>query len=374
MTSYSLVDPPRGDEASREQKKSDSSSGSSCRGCLKRWSLITLYVILTLLFLLFVVVPILWKTSYTMQRMFLFLNFVRYPYNVDLAKPSQAGIKGGMNFYIDTEDGARLGTWHILPQHLAEEGDKLSKLEKKDRFDEWVRNGDPVVLYMHGNSGTRAASHRVDLYEVFQKLNFHVVAVDYRTYADSIGEELSENTTVIDGKAVFKYFHQRVQNDRLFVWGHSLGTGVSSHFVSELEEEGILAAGLMLEAPFNNIRDEVREFPLTQMFRFLPYFDYCFLDSLADHGLYFASDKNLLKTTVPILILHAEDDTIIPLKLGKLLHEAVRKRGDKYISEMKTFPAKHHYGHKFICRAPELPELIENFKTASMNNFKNRIS
>lgn len=40
---------------------------------------------------------------------------------------------------------------------------------------------EPVILYMHGNSGNRASSHRVELYKVFQQLNYHLIAFDYRS-------------------------------------------------------------------------------------------------------------------------------------------------------------------------------------------------
>ena len=57
----------------------------------------------------------------------------------------------------------------------------------------------------------------------------------------------------------------------IFVWGHSLGTGVSSAVVADLcsrfgngngagggdSESTRLPRALVLESPFNNIRDEV---------------------------------------------------------------------------------------------------------------------
>jgi len=36
-------------------------------------------------------------------------------------------------------------------------------------------NEQPVFLYMHGNSGNRASSHRLELYKLFQDLNYHVI-------------------------------------------------------------------------------------------------------------------------------------------------------------------------------------------------------
>lgn len=41
-------------------------------------------------------------------------------------------------------------------------------------------SGHPIILYLHGNSGSRAGSHRIELYKILQSLNYHVVTMDYR--------------------------------------------------------------------------------------------------------------------------------------------------------------------------------------------------
>ena len=43
----------------------------------------------------------------------------------------------------------------------------------------------------------------------------------------------------------------------MLVWGHSLGTAVSSHLVADLCQQEHRPCGLVLESPFNNIFDEV---------------------------------------------------------------------------------------------------------------------
>lgn len=108
----------------------------------------------------------------------------------------------------------------------------------------------PVFLYMHGNSGNRASSHRVELYKLFQTLDFHVIVFDYRSeswtiyihdqyflvfeknvlliagYGDSDDVELSEMGVVDDSKFVLEWLMKTVNNSApIFVWGHSLGTG-----------------------------------------------------------------------------------------------------------------------------------------------------
>ena len=63
---------------------------------------------------------------------------------------------------------------------------------------------------------------------------------------------------------------------------------------------------------------------------------------------------------VPILILHAEDDLVVPFKLGKALYEsALEGRAEHWPKvHWREFSGQHGYAHKFICRAPELPDII----------------
>lgn len=53
--------------------------------------------------------------------------------------------------------------------------------DNKSQYEELLSHGEPIVIYMHGNSGTRANAHRVQLYHVLQDINCHVIAVDYRS-------------------------------------------------------------------------------------------------------------------------------------------------------------------------------------------------
>lgn len=50
-------------------------------------------------------------------------------------------------------------------------------------------------------------------------------------------------------------------NARIFIWGHSLGTGLSLHALALLEKENRRPYGLILESPFNNMKDEITEHP-----------------------------------------------------------------------------------------------------------------
>ena len=88
-------------------------------------------------------------------------------------------MSGARNFYISTDLKVEVGVWHILPQDLIEESQKHVET-KKEWFENSLSHGQPIILYLHGNTGSRAREHRIELYKVLQKLNYHVICFDYR--------------------------------------------------------------------------------------------------------------------------------------------------------------------------------------------------
>jgi len=326
----------------------------------KGWSIyavIKLFVSLAVF--LFVALPFLFKYTPWIQRNLVFLPFVKWPKNVNFSAPHQEGVNATRNTYLETEPGVRVGIWHILPQSLTEEAEGKSE----EWFDERLGDDRPVVMYLHGNSAHRAGPHRVELYQVLRALDYHVICFDYRGYADSSQVLPNETGVVSDAKAVHAWLSARTGTSPLVVWGHSLGTAVSSHLVADLCQEGNRPCGLVLESPFNNIFDEVRNHPMAWVWRKMPWFDWFFTDALADSDLGFVSDQRIAHIDIPILIMHAKDDAVVPFKLGKALYEtALQVRDSNWRRiDFHEFGEEFGYAHKFICRAPELPGIVREF-------------
>lgn len=55
---------------------------------------------------------------------------------------------------------------------------------------------------------------------------------------------------------------------------------------------------------------------ILQFFRNMPWFKYTVVDALYNSGFRFESDAHIMHVDNPILILHAEDDLVVPFKLG----------------------------------------------------------
>ncbi|XP_057320141.1 lysophosphatidylserine lipase ABHD12 isoform X1 [Microplitis mediator] len=334
-------------------------------GIITLW---TLKIFIILYIIIFGICPFIFHYSYNFQRKILFLNFVHWPPSLDFNKPETIGLEGVRNFYLHTDENVKIGAWQMLPRSLLNDTTILND----EYFEATLANASkPVFLYMHGNSGNRGSSHRIELYKVFQDLDYHVIAFDYRSYGDSDPADLSELGVVTDSKYVVQWLINKVNNSApIFVWGHSLGTGVSSHALALLAAENIHPTGLFLESPFNNIADELRCHPFAQVFKHLPWFDWIIVQPFYGNNLRFESDKHTANIKCPIMILHAEDDSVVPFNLGeKLYEETLKSHGnDTEQIQMVRINASLELGHKYICRYKPLPSIIEHFVLQCQKN------
>lgn len=98
------------------------------------------------------------------------------PLNADYEHPENYGLENSRNFYLLTDDNIKLGVWQILSHNIT-----FSTNDTDDQyFENVLGNEQKVIIYHHGNAGTRLTPHRVELYKFLRKY-FHVIAFDYRS-------------------------------------------------------------------------------------------------------------------------------------------------------------------------------------------------
>ncbi|XP_034463997.1 lysophosphatidylserine lipase ABHD12-like isoform X1 [Hippoglossus hippoglossus] len=333
------------------------------------------------LLLVYISIPFIIKLCPSIQAKLVFLNFVTMPFFIDLKRPLDQGLNHTHNFYLEPEAGLRIGVWHTVPAHMWRD----AQGKEADWYDSTFSSAHPVILYLHGNAGTRGGDHRVQLYKVLSSSGYHVVTFDYRGWGDSDGSP-SEDGMTSDALFIYDRLKQRLDKTSLYIWGHSLGTGVATNLVRRLCDRGNPPDALILESPFTNIREEAKSHPfsmvththtqhtqhthrcvfdvcVSQVYRYLPGFDWFFLDTITVNNIHFASDENVNHISCPVLILHAEDDSVVPFHLGKKLYNMASQskslRGHKV--HFVPFPSSLKYKHKFIYRSPELPHILSDF-------------
>lgn len=321
------------------------------------WILLGLLALLLLiLILLFVVFPIVFMCSLGVERMFVFWN-IQIPKNPNFTNPEQYNVKNAQNFYItsrvsdDSEELISIGAWFVPQESYIGSDLDMTTIIRQNKY--------PVLLYNHGVLATRILKFDY-IYGTLRKY-FNVIAIDYRNYGDSTSHDLTEMGVVLDAYEAFLFAKKETNN--IYVWGHSLGTGISAHMVKYLKEQNMAPKGLVLESPFSCLEDELYEFPLAKYFRWLPYFKLTFADPLRNHGFIFNSTKHVQDIDVPIMIMHAEDDNVINFKLGEKLYNIAKQTRKEYQGKrfFHKFEKSKGYGHVGITQDNRVPIYIEQF-------------
>jgi fermentation-respiration switch protein FrsA (DUF1100 family) len=189
--------------------------------------------------------------------------------------PSAAGLPQVEELRLTSSDGETLVAWTAPP-----------------------RDGKPVLIYFHGNAG--ALNLRADRFRWLTGDGFGLVALSYRGYGGSSGSP-SEEGFLRDAEAAFAFAKERYPNAPLVPFGESLGTAMAVAVAA-----GHDVAGLILDAPFTSAVDVG-----AAVYPFAPV-RWLMKDT-------FHSDRRIGRVRAPILVLHGESDTIVPIGFGERL-------------------------------------------------------
>ncbi|KAJ8708076.1 hypothetical protein PYW08_010442 [Mythimna loreyi] len=331
------------------------------------------------------VLPLVFKYSKSVQRKMVFSNCINYPRNLDYENPSSCNVVGGRHFTVNfksvTDDcDVKLGVWHIVPCSMFREVFVIRDTLAIDArlHEELKKTRNPVVLYCHGNSNHRGSPHRLQMYKVFQELNFHVITFDYRGYGDSTNMRPTEKGVVEDALAVYAWLNDALSETErppVIIWGHSLGTAVAANMTAHLSElcceqgrpELPCPDALVLEAPFNNLLDEITTHPLTKLVSWLPYYNNSFVKPFSESSEFaFKTDQYLCRIPqIPILMLHSKGDKIVPYTLACKLYEKVKNCRSTTGAPLvfHSFERGQGLGHNNLCEAPDLKHVVRGFLT-----------
>jgi fermentation-respiration switch protein FrsA (DUF1100 family) len=244
--------------------------------------------------------------------------FVYFPERQILASPSDYGLAYD-NVAFVTEDAVELHGWFV------------------------PGCGEVTLLWFHGNTGN--VGHRLEnLRQLHQRLGISVFLFDYRGYGRSAGTP-SEDGLYRDAEAALAYLRARpdVRDDRIVYFGRSLGGAVAVDLASRNSPHG-----LILEAAFPSV-----DFMARHAYPFLP----SWLVRIVLRAR-FDSISKITSVTAPVLMVHGERDSTVPVEAARKLLEAASepKRlvvisgaghtdvyevgGDCYFDELASFLAQ----------------------------------
>jgi fermentation-respiration switch protein FrsA (DUF1100 family) len=160
-----------------------------------------------------------------------------------------------------------------------------------------------AVIFCHGNAGN--ISHRLESIEIFHGLRLSTFIFDYRGYGASEGIP-SEEGSYLDAKGAWNYLieHEGLGPSDIILFGRSLGGAVAAWLARQY-----LPKALIIESTFTSAPDLAGELYFYLPTKFLCKYKYNALDAIR-------------KVQCPVLIVHSQEDRIVPFRHGRKLFDA----------------------------------------------------
>ncbi|KIO27030.1 hypothetical protein M407DRAFT_195218 [Tulasnella calospora MUT 4182] len=264
------------------------------------------------------------------QRHVVFMHLAQWPLFAEFDAPHYYGLAPfkTVNLKLTTADNVNIGAWYVLsePAYKAIGGISRSSPPTSEEVSKSLKDH-PTVLFFHGNAANRAIQYRVQMYgSVSAQLGANVLVIDYRGFGDSEGTPTEEGVN-LDALASWKWLVDNGANPQdIVVMGHSLGTGIATKLVTQLQTEGVEPRALVVVAPFSSIEALFASYslggliPLFRPLQIIP-----FVDKLVAKYIHtrFSTIDLIGQIRVPTLLVHAKDDTTIPYSHSGHLFEAI---------------------------------------------------
>jgi hypothetical protein len=208
--------------------------------------------------------------------------------------PAEAGLDGVEEIELAAADGTALVAWYAP-----------------------ATDGKPTILYFHGNAAN--AANRAPKIAMMLEDGFGVFYLNNRGYGGSGGHPTEANN-VADAIAAYDYLAGRgVPANEIVAYGESLGSGQAVRLAAERP-----VTGIVLEAPLTSTVDVARPvyfwLPLSLL--------------IADQ---YNVERGIRAVTAPLLILHGEQDEVIPVEMGRLIYRAANEP-----KRIEGFPSGRH--------------------------------
>ncbi|XP_047206604.1 monoacylglycerol lipase ABHD12-like isoform X3 [Girardinichthys multiradiatus] len=300
-----------------------------------------------------ILVPVTYKIIPALLQDIIYTYRLSVPFFVDLSQPADLSLNHTINMYLTSEEGISLGVWHTVPES------RWKEAQGKDLM--WYQNtlndGSPIFIYLHGNTGTRAAPHRVGVAKLLSALGYHVVVPDYRGFGDSTGEPTESGLTT-DALYVYNWVKARSGDSLVVIWGHSLGTGVTSNTAVKLLEQGVVFDGVILQGAFSGVLHPIPFNIFIWYYWTFPGIKNLFSFLTEEKKVVFPTEQNVRKMKSPILFLHSEDDHLVSIQTAREIYEFAAKAQSKDRVKFVTFDGSLGYLHNGLYRDPKLPGII----------------
>ena len=189
--------------------------------------------------------------------------------------PAPSGFPRAQEVAFQSDDGERLLAWYVP-----------------------AREDKKLVLYFQGNAG--GLDLRAERFTWLTGDGTGLLALCYRGYGGSSGHP-TEDGLIRDARAAYDFTAAQAPANRIVLFGESLGSGVAVALGAERK-----IAGMILDAPFTATEDVAASaYPFVPVRRLMK-------DT-------FHSDRRIGRVMAPLLVLHGEQDNVVPIRFGERL-------------------------------------------------------
>ena len=207
--------------------------------------------------------------------------FIYFPDPARIA-PVKLGLKGVKQIEFVTADSVTLVGWYARAQR-----------------------GKPTILYFHGNASN--AANRAPRVAAITQDGFGLFYLNNRGYGGSGGKP-TEEKNIADAIAAYDYLVSLgVPANTIVAYGESLGSGQAIRLAM-----GRSLAAIVLESPLTSVIDVAKETYFWLPLRLL----------ITDK---YDNEENIHSVMTPVLVLHGEQDGIIPVEMGMRLFQAASR-------------------------------------------------
>jgi fermentation-respiration switch protein FrsA (DUF1100 family) len=174
-----------------------------------------------------------------------------------------------------------------------------------------------TIVFFHGNADCLYTASQVADPYIAEGYGF--LLTEYRGYSGLPGTP-TESGLYDDGRAYIRELAVHgVENGRIIVYGHSLGTGVAVQMAEEF-----CVAGLMLLAPYLSMpKLAAKHFPIFPA-------AYLTLDR-------FDNERKIGTVRVPLLVVNGAADEVVPAQQGRTLYSLANEP-----KEFRSIPNRGH--------------------------------
>jgi fermentation-respiration switch protein FrsA (DUF1100 family) len=204
-----------------------------------------------------------------------------------------------------------------------------------------------TLLFLHGNAGN--IGNRITDIAALRRAGFATLIIDYRGYGDSSGRP-SVDGLHRDARAGWSWLtaQRGLAPGRIALYGESLGSVPALELARELQrEQGPPAAVILVGAFTSGLEMGRHHYPFLPVRLVLR----SRLDNLSAIG----------EVTVPTLLIHGEQDEVVPIEMGLRLFEV----SPATLKELITIPRASH-NSLWMDRDREYMERFRSFVSAAI--------